>query len=232
METSPQPPKAKTKCKYTPEQRDASGLQTRQRQGLAADNLRGKLRHAQIYAGAPLLVLLVISYLFHYLNTEDKLVFHNAQTPKDTVVLPQWQMTGRGRSQDLPGPPPVKTPVRTPLRLDEEIYVTKCNINDSTLKKSNKLMKTDVPSKKQRDQTQIRPSGSLLKTLLLKKKKSDIESSSKYKHNANPPPKTGDQMIIYIQTQLPGTPPLSTSTRNLRVTSSETQIKHLSHLPF
>ena len=110
MTTDPKPPKAKTKRKYTPEQRDASGLQTRQRQGLAADNLRGKLRHAQIYAGAPLLVLLVISYLFHYLNTGDKLVFHNAQTPKDTVALPQWQMTGRGRSQDLPGPPPREDP--------------------------------------------------------------------------------------------------------------------------
>ena len=105
MTTDPKPHKAKTR-KHTPEQCDASGLQTRQRQGLAADNRRGKLRHAQIYAGAPLLVLLVISYLFHYLNTGDKLVFHNAQTPKDTVVLPQWQMTGRGRSQDLPGPPP------------------------------------------------------------------------------------------------------------------------------
>ena len=106
METSPKPPKAKTKRKYTPEQRDASGLQTRQRQGLAADGPRAKLRHARTYAGAPLLVLLAISYLFQYPNSGDKMVFHNAQTPKDTVVLPQWQMTGRGRSQDLPGPPP------------------------------------------------------------------------------------------------------------------------------
>ena len=102
--TTDNKPKAKTKCHYTPEECYASGSPTEQRQGLAADGLRANLRHARIYAGAPLLVLLVVFYSFQCSNTEDNTVFHNAQTLLPLWACPSGLNTGRGRSQDLPGP--------------------------------------------------------------------------------------------------------------------------------
>ena len=109
--TTDNKPKAKTKSKYTPEECDASGSSTEQRQGLAADGPRAKLRHARTYAGAPLLVLLVVFYSLQYFNTEDKMVFHNAQTLLPLWACPSGLNTGRGRSQDLPGPHTIVPPI-------------------------------------------------------------------------------------------------------------------------